>query len=50
VSDPRIGSNPNDVIVDYLKDIRDELKALNRKLDAMTAKPENHYGGDDGNR
>lgn len=36
MSETRIHANPNDVIVDYLKDIRDQLAALNKKLDKLT--------------
>jgi len=36
MTDPRFYANPNDVIVDYLKDIRDQLAALNRKIDELT--------------
>jgi hypothetical protein len=32
----RIYTNRDEVIVDYLKDIRDELRAMNRKLDTLT--------------
>ena len=31
----RIHSSPDDVIIDYLKDIRDQLATLNRSLNAL---------------
>lgn len=43
MSDTRVYNNPMEVMTDYLKDIRDELRAMNKKLDALTGNDGNLY-------